>query len=417
LALLLLVTVPAGGAPSLQKGDQASYDMSASISFLQSCNTEISPSSNMIECPLIATLPSAVDINGNLGWTITDLNSTTASLNVTRDLMISNLDAGTPVAGTSASFKESVNLVTRIVTPLPMMMPEIVQALQMAQSNLASNLPAGVDWTPSASMLDSTMMHPPLHTMWWVNGPLELNQTVPVLVLPTNVTRASSVDLGSILGTRTTWTLAYSFSRPLTSPDLLATSPSSIPLGNNLELSFNFNYDQTSDLLLTANAHIHLGMGAETIIQSTSCSSILFVSCPATSSPTITTREFGLDILATLKLVGTTVALTHRLTQIRLSENGDSESQSSTGPDSGTGAGTGPGSGSSSGTVGKTSGTGQPAGNPGQPKTSLQPAVWLPWVYGLLGIAAAAPVGAGVRIARRRMKRTASKTSATKPSV
>ena len=410
LAILLLVTVPADGAPSLQEGNQASYNLSASISFLQACNTRPLTSTNMVVCPMIAITPSTVDINGTLGWTVMDLSSTAVSLNVTRDLTISHGDAGTSVAPTLGSFTESINLATRMATFLPLLKPDIDQALQMAQTNMATSLPQGINWTASVSMFDNSMMHRSLYTMWWVNGPLKLNQTVPVLVLPTNVTEASSVDLGSNLGTRTTWTLTYSLSRPLISPDLVSTTPSSIPLGNNIELSFVFNYDQASDLLLTANAHIHLGLGLETITQPTQCSSISSVRCPATSSPTIMTREFGIDIQATLKLVSTTVDLTHPMTQIGSSPNGNNGSQSSTGSSSGTDTGTGPGNGLGSG-------TGQPASNPLQPKTSLQSLVWTPWVYGLLGIAAAALIGAGVWIARRRMKRTASNTSSTLPSV
>src|SRR6266487_4577608 len=206
LALLLLVTVPADGAPSLQEGNQASYNLSASISFLQACNIGPSTSTNMVVCPIIATTPSTVDINGTLGWTVIDLNSTTASLNVTRDLTISHGDASTSVAHTLGSFAESINLATRITTLLPLIMPEVDQALQMAQTNMATSLPVGVNWTPSASMLDSIVMHPPLYTMWWVNGPLKLHQTIPVLVLPTNVTATTYVDLGGTIGTRTAWT-------------------------------------------------------------------------------------------------------------------------------------------------------------------------------------------------------------------
>jgi len=412
LALLLLVTVPVDGAPSLQKGNQSSYNLSASISFLQSCNIGFSTSSNLIVCPMIATMPSTIDINGSLGWTITDLNTTTASLNVTRDLTMSNGDVINPVAQTRGSFTEAINLATRAVTPLPLLMPEIDKALQMAQTNMGTSLPQGVNWTSSVSMLDNSMMHRSLYTMWWVNGPLKLNQTVPILALLTNVTRASSVDLGSILGTRTTWTLAYSLSRPTISPYQLATSPSSIPPSNNLETSFTLDYDQTSDLLLTANAHVHLGLGVETIIQPTQCSSPTSVSCPATPSPTIMTRDFGIGIQATLKLVSTTVDLTHPMTQIGSFPNGNSGSQSSTGPSSGTGTGTSLGSGSGSG-----SRTGQPASNPVQPRTSLHSAILLPWFYDLIGMAGAALVGAGVWIARKRMKRTASKTSSTQPSV
>src|SRR2546427_11081409 len=90
LTLLLLITVPVGAAPSLQKGAQTSYNLSASISFLQACEAlGGSTSDNPIVCPLMVTIPSPLDINGTLDWTVLALNNTSASLIVTRDLTIS----------------------------------------------------------------------------------------------------------------------------------------------------------------------------------------------------------------------------------------------------------------------------------------------------------------------------------------
>src|SRR2546425_11229948 len=253
LTLLFLISVPVRAAPSLQKGAHTSYNLSASISFLQACETfGVSTSTNTIVCPMIARMPSTVDINGTLDWTVIDLNSTTASLNVTRDLTASsNIDVSS-AAYSPRSFNESINLASRIVTLLPLIMQGMEQVLQMVPTTMTSSLPTGVNWSSSMSTLESTMVSRPSYTMWWVNGPLKLNQTIPVLVFPTNVTRASSVDLGGTLGTRTAWSLVFSLSRPSIPADPTATSLSTIPFGNNLELAFTFNYDKTSDLLLSA---------------------------------------------------------------------------------------------------------------------------------------------------------------------
>src|SRR2546427_12285583 len=293
LTLLLLITVPVGAAPSLQKGAQTSYNLSASISFLQSCEAlGVSTSANTIVCPMIATIPSTLDINGTLDWTVIDLNNTTASLIVTRDLTISSDTGVSPAAHSPRSFNESINLATRIVTLLPLIMPEIDQVLQMAQTSMTSNLPAGANWSSSMSAFDSTMVSRPSYTMWWVNGPLKLNQTIPVLVFPTNVTRASSVNLGGTLGTRTAWSLVFSLSRPSIPADPTATSLSTIPFGNNLELAFTFNYDKTSDLLLSASANIHFEFGEETTVQSTPCdNSVSSIACPESNTPTTIMRE------------------------------------------------------------------------------------------------------------------------------
>jgi len=410
LSLLLLVTVPADGAPSLRKGTQANYNLSASISFLQACNIGPSTSTNMVVCPMIATTPSTVDINGTLGWTVIDLNGTTASLNVTRDLTISNGDAGTSVAHTLGSFAESINLATRITTLLPLIMPEIDQALQMAQTNMATSFPQGANWTSSVSMLDNSMMHRSFYTIWWVNGPIKLNQTIPVLVLPTNATATTSVDLGGTIGIRAAWTLAFNISRWLLSPDPVAASTSSMPLGNNLELAFAFNYDQTSDLLLSASVDIHLGFGKAMTIQPNPCDpSISSIMCPAPSTPITIVREFGIDVQASLKLASTNVDLGHRLTLTGSPRTGNSKSQTSTA--SGSNPGTSTGGDASSETGRTTSGTGHPTNSPAQQKPFPMQARWMPWVYGILGTVAAAVVGAGIWIARRRTKKTAPTTS------
>jgi uncharacterized membrane protein YgcG len=369
---------------------------------------------------MIATMPPTLDINGTLEWTVIDLNSTTASLNVARDLTVSNDAMVSPAAHSPRSLNESINLATRIVTLLPLVMPEIEQALQMAQTSMTTSLPTSVNWSTSMSSFENTMISRPLYTMWWVNGPLKLNQTIPVLVFPINVTKTSSVDLGGTLGTRNAWTLVFSLSRPVILPDPSATSPSTIPFSDNLEFAFTFNYDMSSDLLLSASANIHFGFGVETTIQPVPCNnSVSAIACPASSSPTTIMREFGIDIQASLKLVSTTLDLSHPMTQSTSSQNGNNGSQSGAG--SGTGSGSGPGTSAGgdpgSGTGGTTSGTGQPTSNQGQPKSPLGPANWLPWVYGLLGIVAVAIVGSGVWIARRRIKKTSTKTSTVQPSI
>jgi hypothetical protein len=377
---------------------------------------------------MIATVPSTIDINGTLGWTAKDVTATTVSLNVTRDLTISSGDTGTLLAHSSGSFSESINLATRIVSLLSVLMPEIDQALQMATTSMRNSLPTGVNWSGSMSTLDNTIVNRPLYTMWWVNGPLKLNQTIPVLVLPTNVTRTSNVALGGTLGTRTAWTLTFSLSRPLISPDPTAISPSGIPFGNELEVAFIFNYDQTSDLLLSASATVHMGFGQETTIQQSPCVTSTSPTCPATSSPMTMMGQFGVNIQVSLKLTGTTIDLNQRMTTIS-SHDGNSGSQSGTGSSSGTGTlsgsdtgsgtnlVTGTGSGSTSGTGGTSIGTGQPASNPGQPKSSLGSAGSVPWIYALLGIIVAVVIGSGTWIAGKRTKRAPPNTFKIQPSI
>src|SRR3989442_9037495 len=427
LTLLLLIGVPVNAAPALHTGSQTSYDLSVSISSLQSCVPILSSAlSAGIVCSMIAIIPSSLNINGTLGWIVTDLNTTTANLNVTRDITTSGGEIVTPVTHHTGSINESINLATRIATILPFIEPEMDQALQMAQTNMGTSIPTGADWSSTMSAIDVSMMRQPLHTMWWVNGPLKVNDTVPVLVFPTNVTGSTSLDLGGSIGTRSAWTLAFPRTGSLLPPDPMATMTSSIPIAGNFEFALTFNYDQTSDLLLSASADIHFGFGAETTIQPSPCDSSATTVCPA-SGPISILREFGIDVHASLKLTNTTLDLSQRPTSTGSSQSPTSGSQSGTGFGTGTGSGSGTGSnslsnsGSSSGSSPRSSvtpgGTGQPASDPAQPKSPTLQASMLPWIYGIMGIVAAAIFSSSVWIARRRMTKMPSEIPSTQPSV
>ncbi len=429
LTLILLVAFPVSAAPSLTKGSQTNYNLAVSISFLQSCGPILgSTLSPGIVCPMIAMIPPSLDFNGTLAWAVTGLSTTTANLNVTRDLTISNGETVTPAKQHAGSLNESINLATRIATILPFIQPEMDQALQMTQTNIATSMPTGIDWTSTMTTIDDTMMLQPIHTMWWVNGPLKVNDTVPVLVFPTNVTGSTSIDLGSTIGTRSAWTLeVINKTRSLPPPDPLASATSSLPIVNNFEFSLAFNYDKTSDLLLSASADIHFGLGLETTIQPSPCNPSATTVCPA-SYPVPILREFGIDVQASLKLSSTNLDLSQRLTPTDSSQTPTSGGQSNGGSNPGTGpttggSGTGPTSGSNpssasgptSGSNGPTTGSQQPASNPAQSKPPSQSASLLPWLYGILGIIAAAIVSSGAWIARRRMKKTRSQVPMPQP--
>ncbi len=423
LTLLLLIAVPVNAAPALHTGSQTGYNLSVSISVMQSCEPILTSTlSAGIVCPMIRMISPSLIINGTLGWTVTDLNATTATLNVTRNISTSSGETITPATHHTWSFNESIDLVTRIATILPFIEPETDHALQMAQTNMGATMPTGTSWSLTMPGLDVTMMHQPLHTMWWVNGPLKVNDTVPVLVFPTNVTDSTSLDLGGIIGTRSAWTLAFPKSGSFLPPDPMATLASSIPIADNFGFALTFIYDQTSDLLLAASAHIHLGFGEEIFIPPAPCSSSATIApaltvCPDAPIPVM--RQFGIDVQASLKLTSTTLDLSQRSTPTSASASpsgSSSGSGSGTGTGNGQGLGTGPGQGSSSGSnsgsgsgynpgAGSTAtGAGQPSNNLAQSKPTTQSASLVPWMYGILGIIAAAIMGSAVLIARRRIR-------------
>src|SRR6266516_1739053 len=436
LTLLLLIAVPVNAAPALHTGSQTGYTISVSISILQSCAPILgSTLSAGIVCPMITMISPSLTINGTLGWTVTDLNATTATLNFNRNIATSSGETITPATHHTGSFNESIDLVTRIATILPFIEPEIDHALQMAQTNMGATLPTGTSWSLTMPGLDFTMMHQPLHTMWWVIGPLEVNDTVPVLVFPTNVTDSTSLDLGGSIGIRSAWSLAFPRTRSPLPPDPMTTMASTIPITNNFGFALTFNYDQTSDLLLSASADIHLGFGEETFIPPAPCASSATTDpaltvCP--TAPIAVMRQFGIDVQASLKLTSTTLDLSQRLTLTSGSES-PAESSSSSGSGTGTGncpgSGTSPGQGSNSGsnsgsgsgynpgTSGTTTGAGQPSNNPAQSKSTTKSLSLVPWMYGILGIIAAAIIGSAVLIARRRIKEPPFQVSVAHPSV
>src|SRR2546427_1719507 len=236
LVLLLLIAVPVNATPALHKGSQTSYNLSVSISFLQSCGPVLgSALSAGIVCPMIAIIQPSLNLNGTLGWTVTDLNATTATLNVTRDITSSSAEFLTPITHHTGNINESINLATRIASFLPFIEPEVDQAMQMAQTNMASGMPTGTSGSSTMSAMDATMVRQPLHTMWWANGPLNVNDTVPILVFPANVTDSTSVDVGGSIGSRSTCTLAFPTTRS-PPPDPLAAATSSTPTA----VSFQF---------------------------------------------------------------------------------------------------------------------------------------------------------------------------------
>lgn len=435
LTFLLLIAFPVNAAPTLHTGGQTSYDLSVSISFIQSCAPILSSTSNAgIVCPMIAIVSPGSN-NGTLAWTVTGLNATTATLNVMRNITTSTGDIVTPNTQRSGGFNESINLATRIVTVLPFIEPELDQALQMAQTSIATASPTSPTWSTTITAVNDAMMRQPVRTMWWVNGPLKANDTVPVLLFPTNVTGSTNLDLGGSIGSRSAWTLAFPSSRSLLPPDPMASMTPAIPIANSFKFALTFNYDQTSDLLLTANADIHLGFGEQVLIPPAPCNSSTTTSpaltvCPDTPIPIM--REFGIDLQACLKLTSTTLDLSQRLTQSNHSDsNTGSNSAGVSGTDSGFGQGAqsggdpglGSNSGSNSGNGGgynpgsdsTTTGAVQPASNPAQSKSDTQSGGLIPWMYGILGIIAAAIVTSAVWIARSRTKKATSRVATLQP--
>ena len=406
LAVALLFAVPVGGAPNLQAGNYATYNLTIKVSFSPSlCQMSASSGvqTDVIFCPLneTATALPSIETNGTIGWNATRLNNNIAVLNVTRDLrtfLSSNLT--TPVFKNTGSFNESIFLVNRTISLMPFAMPEVEQSLQMAGSlNSAST------WTSSMDSIMSAMwIRHPVYTMWWVNGPLSLNQTVPVTVFPTNVTSSPTINLGGSIGPRSAWNLTFALPRPspVEDPSLV----SAIPGGDSFLALFSFNYDQQSDLLLSASANIHLGFIEPVQVN---CVPSANTKCPATLvAPTCFTIPSGINIQANLTLAKTNLNMSQRLgssgdTSGTGSNNGGTGTGGSNGGNNGntnSGSNNGGNSGTNSGgTTGSTSGT-----NPTSLTTSSKPINSAPWIYWVLGLIAVVVIVTSLIVLRRRRK-------------
>src|SRR5438046_8792737 len=69
LTLLLLLAVPVNEAPDLHAGSQTSYNLSVSVSLLQSCAPLLSSTlSTRLVCPMIPSLSLTLRLNGPLAW-------------------------------------------------------------------------------------------------------------------------------------------------------------------------------------------------------------------------------------------------------------------------------------------------------------------------------------------------------------
>src|SRR3989442_2050857 len=129
LLVLLVVPVSADDVPTspaslslttLHKGDQSSYNLSISISFNQSCQPILSSTVNTgTVCPMIAMISPSFSINGTLGWTVTGLNATTVSFNVTRNITASSGETVDPINHQAGTSNDSINLEIRIASILP----------------------------------------------------------------------------------------------------------------------------------------------------------------------------------------------------------------------------------------------------------------------------------------------------------
>lgn len=365
----------------------------------------------MIMCPMIATVPSSIDITGTLGWSATAVSSTTAVLNVTRDLTISHDGLMVPSFHNTGSFNESVDLATRIIRIAPFFGPELDAALQSAQTSLATSLPTGIASSLAGNSIIPVTIEPrPVYTMWWVNETLHRGQTVPVLAFNTTVTGSNSVNVGA-LGPRDAWKLVYNLTDIFQPTSMTGSTIYPTWISYDFEFVLTFNYDKTSGLLLSATADIHRGF--ELIEPRCNSSATSGIMCPLTGS-IAAVGWCGFDVNATLTLASTSLSLDQTMPSSSSSSGGSTGgSGGTTGGSGGSSGGTGgsgnPGSkpgGSSGGNSGGNSGSGSGSGGTtsGSSSQPASPSPTSSLLYLILGLVVVAIVVASLLFVRRRSK-------------
>ncbi len=192
---------------------------------------------------------SQVDLNGSIGWTVVGLSSDQVNLNVAHKIGISVL-VFTPVTE-SGSFEQSINLSTRVESPgtATSIVKSLLTSLLTGLSGAA--LSTGVT-SPALQTMLSAQSNSPDYTMWWVNGPLSNGSPVQILHGWSSVTGSEDLNLGTSIGTRSSWIVTSQLSQTLNVTIPNPTNPLSPPATSQAAASLRllWSYDKSSDLLL-----------------------------------------------------------------------------------------------------------------------------------------------------------------------
>src|SRR6266705_6512743 len=186
-------------------------------------------------------MPSAfrAELNGNVGWNVEGLSSSTVNLLVSHNLALSisvpqlpGLTI-TPVTE-SGTLVQSNDLATRVESAgTSTVMSE--HLLDAYASAFSGSYGYNSGFGNIISQMSATATSDPSYTLWWVNGPLSNGSPVQVMDGWASVTGSESLNLGS-LGNVPAWIVTSQFLQGvnLTVPS----SPFAVP-GPNAHAAFN----------------------------------------------------------------------------------------------------------------------------------------------------------------------------------
>jgi plastocyanin len=263
------------------------------------------------------SMPSSfqVGLNGNVGWSVEGLSSSTANLLVSHNLAVSvsvpqlpGLTI-TPVTE-SGTLVQSIDLATRVESAGTA--TDLIEHLLDAYASASSgSYGYNSGFGNIISQMSASATSDPSYTLWWVNGPLSNGSPVQVMDGWASVTGSETLNLAD-QGNVQAWIVTSQFSQGvnLTVPS----SPFAAP-GPNAHAAFNLNflwsYDKSSDLLARSFANGTITMHSAMSTQVPTNGYCLNYPCAYTTVQV--TRDMRFTVTLALHLTSTSLSLDQRM--------------------------------------------------------------------------------------------------------
>jgi plastocyanin len=263
------------------------------------------------------SMPSSfqVGLNGNLGWNVEGLSSSTANLLVSHNLAVSvsvpqlpGLTI-TPVTE-SGTLVQSIDLATRVESAGTA--TDLIEHLLDAYASASSgSYGYNSGFGNIISQMSASATSDPSYTLWWVNGPLSNGSPVQVMDGWASVTGSETLNLGN-LGSVQAWIVTSQFSQGvnLTVPSSPFAGPG--PNANAaINLNFLWSYDKSSDLLARSFANGTITMHSASSTQVPTNGYCLSYPCAYTTVQVM--RDMRLTVTLALHLTSTSLSLDQRM--------------------------------------------------------------------------------------------------------
>jgi plastocyanin len=255
-----------------------------------------------------------VGLNGNVGWTVQGLSSSTANLLVSHNLAVSipvpqlPIVSITPVTE-SGTLVQSIDLATRVESAgtATDLIEHVLDALAASSSSQGFNPGLG----NIISQMSASATSDPSYTVWWVNGPISNGSPVQVMDGWASVTGSETLNLGD-LGNVQAWIVTSQFTQGANLA--VPSSPFAGPSPNAqavINLNFLWSYDKGSDLLARSFANGTITMHSSSTTQVPTNGICNGFGCTYTTVQV--TRDMRLTVTMGLHLTSTSLSLDQRM--------------------------------------------------------------------------------------------------------